>query len=229
MYKTTLTLAMIWLLGNGAFAQQKQITEDEYGQLKTELEAIYDIDQGMRDTVSKLAKAKGPQHDDVKRYMGKTYGQDLKNLKKVETIVEKYGWLPKSKVGKKAAAALFYVIQHSKMDKMIKYLPLMKAMADKGESFPRAVALMEDRVLLHKHKKQRYGTQAWYRFKNGKQEFFVWPIEDVANVEKRRKKVGFKGTVEEYAKKNNFAYDPNEPLPPKQKKGGKKQKFIIKK
>lgn len=222
MYKTVLIFAMIWWVSVGAFAQKKQITEAEYSELKTKLEAIYEIDQGMRDTLTKMQKANG-WNKEVSQYAGKIWMQDKQNLKKVEAIIEQYGWLPKSKVGTKAAKALFYVIQHSNVKAMEKYLPMMKQMAKKGESFPKGVAMMEDRILSDQGKKQIYGTQLSNRNQRGtKSVYFVWLIEDVKNVNKRRKEVGFTTTIEEYAKEMDAIYNPNEPLPPPQKKKTKK-------
>lgn len=224
MYKIISLTVLVCLMGVRAFAQNKSITEAEYSQLKTKLEAIYDIDQGMRDTLVKMEKANG-WNKAVSQYAGKMWMQDKQNLKKVEAIIEQYGWLPKSKVGKKAAAALFYVVQHSNVKAMEKYLPIMKLMAKKGESFPKGVAMMEDRILTNNGKKQIYGTQVVNRNQGGaKSVYFVWPIEDVKNVNKRRKEVGFTTTIEEYAKEMEAIYDPNEPLPSPQKKKAKKTK-----
>ncbi|MDX5437338.1 MAG: hypothetical protein LPK03_09100, partial [Pontibacter sp.] len=41
----------------------------------------------------------------------------------------------------------------------------------------------------------------------------IWPIEDVANVNKRRLAVGFATTVEEYATEMGVAFDPEAQLP----------------
>lgn len=63
-------------------------------------------------------------------------------------------------------------------------------------------------------KKQIYGTQAasWVRPEGGQ---VIWPIEDVENVNKRRKEVGFTTTIEENAKRLGAEYNPNEQLPKK--------------
>ena len=145
-------------------------------------------------------------------------------------IVEKHGWLPYSKVGKKAADALFYVVQHSNIEGMKKYLPVIKKEAAKGEASKKGAAMMEDRILMNSGKKQVYGTQAMSFNKKGqaKPRLFIWPIEDVKNVNKRRKEIGFKSTIEEQAKNMGADFDPNEPLPdvkfsaPKKKKKSKK-------
>jgi hypothetical protein len=65
---------------------------------------------------------------------------------------------------------------------MKRCLDLMKA-APKGEVEPKHVAQLTDRILVKEKKKQIYGTEL-----NGK--FVPEPIEDEANVDKRRAEVG---------------------------------------
>ena len=67
--------------------------------------------------------------------------------------------------------------------------------------------MMEDRLLMYQKKEQKYGTQGAYTtLKTGKAETIIWPIKDPLHVNKRRKKVGFETTIEEYAKKLNITY-----------------------
>ncbi len=79
---------------------------------------------------------------------------------------------------------------------MVKYLPLLKDLAQKGELPIKTVALMEDRVLLGEGKKQIYGSQIMTDY-NGKT--FVRPIEDPDNVDARRFAIGL-NPMAEYVK-----------------------------
>ena len=65
--------------------------------------------------------------------------------------------------------------QHSSVEMQEKYFPLLKESAEKGESRLADMALMDDRI--------RSQTTSV----NGKT--YVWPIEDAANVDERRKNV----------------------------------------
>ena len=63
-------------------------------------------------------------------------------------------------------------------------------------------------------KKQIYGTQA-VNFLRPEAGSVIWPIEDVENVNERRKEVGFTTTIEESAKQIGAEFDPLEELPKK--------------
>ncbi|RDV15805.1 hypothetical protein DXT99_07305 [Pontibacter diazotrophicus] len=184
--------------------------QPDYAALQRELEEVYDIDQSIRnidwDTIS------SPEASIA--YSMKVMSVDSANQKRVIPIIEQYGWLPKSKVGEKAANSIFYVVQHSNTETIEKYLPQMETLAKKGEASATDAAKMRDRLLMFQGKKQIYGTQAasWVRADGGQ---VIWPIEDVEYVNKRRKEVGFTTTVEENAKQLSAEYDPNEELPKK--------------
>ena len=61
---------------------------------------------------------------------------------------------------------------------------------------------MQDRILMNQGKKQIYGSQVVYN-KKGEQVFY--PIEDEANVNIRRAKIGMQ-PIEEYAKLFGIEY-----------------------
>ena len=67
--------------------------------------------------------------------------------------------------------------------------------------------MMLDRKLANEGKEQIYGTQIYGKRiinkQTGKEEFFYYvvPIKDAKNVNKRRKEAGFELTVEENAKR----------------------------
>lgn len=121
---------------------------------------------------------------------------DSTNLLEIESIISTYGWLGKSAVGEKASSTLFYVIQHSNLEKQLKYFPLLQKSVEQGESKPSFMALMHDRILMQQGKKQIYGSQVLL---NEKGEQVFYPIEDEKNVNERRAKMGMQ-SIEEYGK-----------------------------
>ncbi len=112
---------------------------------------------------------------------------DRKHQARLKEIIVKYGWPGLNMVGKDASQSAWLIAQHADMDPALqkKCLELMKA-APKGEVDPSNVAYLTDRVLIGEKKKQLYGTQLVG--KNGVLE--PQPIEDEANVDKRRAEVG---------------------------------------
>jgi hypothetical protein len=74
-------------------------------------------------------------------------------------------------------------------------LPLLEKAVKQGEASGKDLAYLTDRLLVADMKKQLYGTQ--FTMKDG--ELVPSPIEDEANVDKRRKELGME-TMAEYTK-----------------------------
>ena len=119
---------------------------------------------------------------------------DSENQNIVIPLLDKYGLRPKSKIGNKANDAVFFVIQHSNLELMEKYFPIFDSLARKGETNRIHVAMMEDRLLMWKGLKQKYGTQA-NSFKKTGDKMMIWPIEQPDKVDSLRKAVGFNNTI----------------------------------
>jgi hypothetical protein len=182
-----------------------------YDSLRQVLESIYDTDQGIRE---KLSSSQG---DELGKLIFQMQKIDSANQVQVKSILNTYGWLPQSKVGEKAADAIFYVVQHADRELIRQYLPTLKKLAGQKEAKSTNAAMMEDRLLMYDGKKQIYGTQATSRLRtDGKGA--IWPIQNPSKVNQLRKKAGFELTVEENAKRLNAFYDPNEKLPQENKK-----------
>ncbi|MEM9834650.1 MAG: DUF6624 domain-containing protein, partial [Bacteroidota bacterium] len=179
--------------------------------LRTVLEEIYDLDQEVRIDFVERTQRGDTSLSAVKAKMREV---DSANQVEVKKILTEYGWLPQSKIGRKAAGTLFLVIQHADLETMRQYLPLLKSAVEAGEADATSAAMVEDRVLMYEGKKQLYGSQASGRPKeDGTSEYFIWPIQNPEEVNQRRAEVGFNSTVEEYAENLNAIYDPNEELP----------------
>lgn len=177
-----------------------------YDSLKTVLEDVYDTDQGIREN---LIASEGEEFGKIMLQM---MAIDSSNQAMVKSILKKYGWLPKSKIGEKASEAIFFVIQHSEAELIRQYFPSLKDLASRQEASPVHAAMMEDRLLVNDGKKQKYGTQATSdSTTNGKA--YIWPVENPNIVNQLRKDAGFDLTVEANAKRLGAIYDPKRELP----------------
>jgi len=118
---------------------------------------------------------------------------DRKHRVRLREIIGRHGWPGKSLVGTDGAQAAWLLVQHSDHDRDFQKqcLALMTA-APKREVDARNVAYLTDRVLLAEGKKQRYGTQL--QGEGG--TFKPRPIEDPANVDKRRAEMGLEPLAE---------------------------------
>ena len=182
--------------------------------LKHELDSIYAVDQKWRGMLfnprisrrpDSLARALGVTRESLPTYIpGQMLRTDSTNLVRVKQLLKQYGYPGKALVGTPTNEAAWYVIQHS--PDIDQYLPFIKKAAGKGELPFYLYAQMLDRQLMRDGKEQRYGTQALgYNVLNPKtgrreaQPPFMWPIQDAARVNERRKKAGFEDTVEQEA------------------------------
>jgi uncharacterized protein (TIGR03067 family) len=122
---------------------------------------------------------------------------DRKNTAWLKVVVDKHGWPGKTLVGREGAQAAWLLAQHADQDRDFqkKCLPLIAEAVKKGEAQPTHLAYLTDRVRVGEGKSQLYGTQL--RTEDGKTE--PLPIEDEANVDKRRKEVGL-GPLADYLK-----------------------------
>ena len=177
--------------------------------LREELEGIRVKDQALRMLLGCILNTFGGNSDSegYKYLMLLMTQEDKKNQEDVIKIIDEYGWLGISQVGEIANNALFLVIQHSSVEMQERYFPLLKESAEKGESRLADMALMDDRIRMHRKKKQLYGSQT--TSVNGKT--YVWPIEDAANVDERRKNVQLL-PLADYLKLMGLSY-PQDELP----------------
>lgn len=169
------------------------------------LDTILKDDQDIRKNISVIEKQYGWQSKQMDSLLNRMRYCDSINLGKVKSIIDKYGWLGPEEVGDIGAMTIFLVIQHADSLTQVTYLPLMREAVQKEKALPQNLALLEDRVLMKQNKKQIYGSQTQRNDTTGKYEF--WPIEDEANVNKRRASVGLE-PIEKYAKRLGVDYKP---------------------
>jgi hypothetical protein len=119
---------------------------------------------------------------------------DRKNTERMKEIIDKHGWPGHSLVGKDGAHAAWLLVQHADKDREFqkRCLQLLERAVKAKEATGVDLAYLTDRVRIGENKKQVYGTQ--FREADGKMEPF--PIEDEANVDKRRKELGLSSLAE---------------------------------
>lgn len=182
----------------------KEKAEVNYNKpLVKELDTIYRDDQDSRQQIEAVDKKYGPQSKEETALWKEINRKDSIDLIKVEAILDKYGWLGSDVIGHRGNITLFLVIQHADKIDRDKYLPMMREAVKKGNALAGNLALMEDRSALEHGKKQIYGSQIGRDMKTGK--YYIDPIEDEANVDKRRTAVGL-GPLAEYASQWNIIY-----------------------
>lgn len=175
--------------------------------LKKELELIKVEDQTLRLLLPNVIEKFGRESEEYKYVWAQIHKQDSISSHKLFRILDKFGWVGKSRVGSVANQAIWLTIQHSDLEKQEKYLPLLQESVKNGESEGWHLAFLKDRILMRKKQKQIYGTQAVWD--NDLKKNKIYAIEDVKNVNKKRKKLGLE-PIEEYAKKNGYIFNQKE-------------------
>lgn len=170
---------------------------------QSELEKIFDDDQKYRllvDSAEKISGKNSPQLDSLRKIIQL---QDNKNIVRVTSLIDQYGWLGTDDVGRKANQALFLVLQHSDLATRKKYLPVMREAVDRNKAAPAEYALLEDKILIDEGKSQRYGSQV--KFNSEKGQYELYPIEDEAGVNERREELGL-SRLEDYLRQWGIHY-----------------------
>lgn len=200
MFKYIIVLIIIFCVNACLFSQT---IESELDSIQFCLENILIKDQEFRHALRDVDFSSEEGQELARKMME----NDKDNKAIVVKILDNYGWLPKSEIGKDASDALFYVIQHSDLHTMEKYFDQLEDLANIGEASKFHSAMMKDRILKRKCQRQIYGTQ----MEKSKvyPEMNVWPIEDAADINERRKAYGFELTIEEYAKEMGAIYNPD--------------------
>jgi hypothetical protein len=161
--------------------------------------------------LKRMAADQQSRADLYKKYNGVFSDEALDEMKKIDAEntewikpkMKQYGWLGNSLVGVDGAMAAFLLVQHTKDAEFRKSsLELLQKAVKDGEARGDQLALLTDRFLVSEGKPQRYGTQTRIT-KDGK--FEVPPIEDEANVDKRRAEVGL-GPLAEYMERMRQVY-----------------------
>jgi hypothetical protein len=177
-------------------------------ELQSELLLRTKADQEARTALTEWIKAHGSngalnvaelsqeQQAEFERISVRMSEVDEENTKWLKGVVEKHGWPTNTLVGKDGADAAWLLVQHADADPRFQRqcLDLMAGLP-KDEVSQSKRAYLTDRVLLAEGKKQLYGTQ----FHSVEGRWKPRPIEDEAQVDKRRTEIGLP-PLAEYAR-----------------------------
>lgn len=193
---------MEWARQNNFNEQAKADTE-----IVGNLEKIYEENRATRFIRNDIVAKYGWVSEEMEAYQEELKKQDSINLITVTEILDEHGWLGPDVIGKQGNATLFRVILGAALQAQEKYLPLMREAVKLGNANPANLAVLEDRVALAQGNRQLYGSQI------GKDEdtneYYILPLEDPDNVDRRRAKVGLP-PLANYIQNWNMIWDSEE-------------------
>jgi len=199
MKKITFLIALI------CFA--KIVLGQDYKQLQEEILHMNKEDQQYRMQIDSMEKQFGAQSQQLNNLWKSIHNLDSIHQAAVTGIIDKHGWLGPTQIGDEASFNLSWMFLHFDQKTKEKYLPLMKIAVKEGKAESTTLALLVDKIALLQGKKQIYGSQVRQDEKTG--EYYLAPLEDPENVDKRRKEVGLKPLAEDYnLKVHNIIWDP---------------------
>ncbi len=201
-----LTLVMIAMLFGASSSLAQEVGDEKEPTLRAELLRLVKEDQEIRGEFNKFRREHGLFGIDNKRLNEKLNNDpalkkeflalalrmqelDDSRLIRMKEIVAKYGWPGRSLVGTEAATATYLIVSHAVRDVAFQKLALeaMKKLPQ-CEVEHTHLASLTDRVLINEGKKQLYGEMILVK-PDG--TFTPYPIEDEANVDKRRAELGY--------------------------------------
>lgn len=171
-----------------------------------ELQEIYNSSQINLQVLESAIKTYGAHSKEVNNVVENKFMQDSINLKKVEEIINKYGWPGEEQIGAQNNYTLFTTIQNADFETQEKYLPIMERAVKSGTLAPECFASLVDRKALVQHQKQIFGTQLKRERETG--DYTFAPIIEEETVNLRRKEIGLP-PIEEFAKTVNAEYQPS--------------------
>ncbi len=198
MKLVTLIFGLI-IFTNSIFGQ-----DTTYKSVTQQLLKIDELDQRYRNQIDFIETKYGRESKELQDLFKNMHLADSTNLIQVESIIKKYGWLGYDKIGSQANTTLFMVIQHSDPLTQEKSLSIMREAVKKGNAKAKSLALLEDRIALHQGKMQNYGSQIFWSKANNR--YFILPLADPDNVDKRRAEVGLQ-PISEYVSVWNIKWD----------------------
>ena len=191
---------LVYIVASNKYEAEKDLDKP----LVATLETIHREDQTYRRQIGDVEEKYGRDSDEMKNHWAMINEKDSINLIEIQKILDERGWLGADVIGNQGNSTIFLVIQHSPLEVQEKYLPMMREAVTKGNARASSLALLEDRVALRKGGKQIYGSQVGRDKETG--EYFVSPLEDPENVDKRRAEVGL-GPIASYISNWGMTWD----------------------
>jgi hypothetical protein len=126
---------------------------------------------------------------------------DSINIGIVTGFLEKYGFPEKSVAGPFAIAAILLVMQHAPVAVQEKYYPMWIEAYKSNKISGLALQLLEDRINMHRHRKQYYGTQQ-VNYEN--EESCLYPVVNPDSINAWRQEMCIGDTMHDLTIENEY-------------------------
>ncbi|MGX5817930.1 hypothetical protein ACWKWU_07025 [Chitinophaga lutea] len=211
--KTYVLLLLLGLVAPAALAQQPSKPAlagalDNMRNRDTYLRSLLGMVESRPALRDSVANAAGIAKDGETVYFyleDKVLANDAANVRFLDSIIRKDGFPGIGTVGVERAQYAWLQLHNASPEK---YLPQIKAAAEKKDLPFYCYAYSLDKTLMLQGKEQIYGSQVMRGRlkKTGETLTFIWPVQEPERVNERRKQAGINNTVEDFASSNGFTY-----------------------
>lgn len=189
-------LLTVLLAALAAHAADTDVSADPW----SELEQMRELDQQDRQRLHDMLVKGQTKSAEFQTLSDRQTAVDAANIARLAELLDRHGW-PR---GGRASNTAFLVIQHAEPAVQRRYFPMMREAQQRGDLSATELGMLEDRMRVRDGKPQRYGSQLSMGPGN---KLRFDPIEDEANVDKRRAAIGME-PIAAYAKHFGLAYTP---------------------
>ncbi|MFD2034928.1 DUF6624 domain-containing protein [Belliella marina] len=128
--KTSIFTLLIFAVISCSPQSSSNPEEINHTSFASSLDSMMKLDQGFRKQISEAMKSNLSLPTSIYQEMEKV---DSSNQAWLKIKLEKNGWPEKSKIGEKAARAVFLLIQHADLPDIETYYPQLQSLADMGK------------------------------------------------------------------------------------------------
>jgi len=126
------------------------------------------------------------------------------NIKIIQKILDSRGWPDEELIGIQGSQTISLVLEQADVETIEKYLPLLRESVKKRKQSARILEGLEDEYSLKKTGRQIYGSICG--FDPSTRQYFILPLEDPDNVDKRRAELGLV-PLSKFAKISGIKWD----------------------
>ncbi|MCB0397944.1 MAG: hypothetical protein KDD36_14940, partial [Flavobacteriales bacterium] len=181
--------------------EQTRNVSGSYDSLRTVLKRLSHLDQAYRIILDSLQQAGNNDAHVLDSVFTLMVATDKSNLRILDTLIVRYGFLSNSLGWKGTAQTEFMIIQHADRNTQLKYLDVLVNAAKNGEEYPANVAMLLDRLTLGLKKKQYFGSQLYFDEQEGR--FKPFELIEPDSMDTWRSKLGLMPMGEYLREMNN--------------------------
>lgn len=113
---------------------------------------------------------------------------DSVNMVRLAKMLDEHGWIARSVYGNKTSDQALAILNKGSSNHHVYYFSMLSKSFANGEVKPSGFAEIYDKAMVAQGRNQLYGTQLSFNEADGTN--YVHPMDDEANVDKRRRMVG---------------------------------------